>query len=66
MHFDAAAFDGGNDTVERVLDLLGQALSILDRENLLIAAAKIDEVRSALRDFAGPGQCRHIDVQQSI
>ncbi len=50
-HFDAANFGAGNDTVEHVLDLLGQALSILDDENLLVAAAKVEDARTTLSEF---------------
>jgi hypothetical protein len=48
-------YDGGVDTVEHALELLGRALSILDDENLLVAAAKVDEVRTTLREFAALG-----------
>lgn len=41
-----------DDTVEHALELLGRALAILDGENLLVAAAKVDEVRTTLRKFA--------------
>jgi hypothetical protein len=44
--------DAAEDTVEYALELLGRALIILDGENLLVAAAKVDEVRTTLREFA--------------
>lgn len=47
-----ATFGTGMHSVEHALDLLGQALSILDGENLLVAAAKVEEVRTNLREFA--------------
>lgn len=40
------------DSVEHALELLDQALSILDGEDLLIAAAKVDEARNSLRKAA--------------
>lgn len=40
------------DTVEHALDLLDQALTILDGEHLLVAAAKVDDARNALRQAA--------------
>jgi len=40
------------DTVEHALDLLDQALTILDGEQLLVAAAKVDDARNALRQAA--------------
>jgi hypothetical protein len=39
--------------VEQALVLLDQALTILDEENLSVAAAKVDEARCALRETAG-------------
>ena len=40
------------DSVEHALELLDQAITILDGEDLLIAAAKVDDVRNALRKSA--------------
>ncbi len=37
------------DTVEHALELLDQALTILDGEDLVIVAAKVDDARNALR-----------------
>jgi hypothetical protein len=42
-----------DEVVEQALDLLDQALTILDSENLTVVAAKVDEARSVLlRDMA--------------
>jgi len=40
-------------TVEHAIDLLDRALTILDSENLLIAAAKVDDARNSLRCATG-------------
>jgi hypothetical protein len=40
------------DTVEHALDLLDRALTILDGEHLLVAAAKVDDARNAVRQSA--------------
>ncbi len=48
-HADA----GTDETVEHALELLDQALVILDGEDLLVAAAKVDDARNALRKSAG-------------
>ena len=53
-HFNTSALGTGYASVEHALDLLDQALSILDEENLLVAAAKVDEVRTTLREFVAP------------
>jgi hypothetical protein len=39
-------------TVEHALQLLDQAMTILDNEDLLIAAAKVDDARNFLRRSA--------------
>jgi hypothetical protein len=51
---DANPLTGENeDTVQRALGLLDQAITILDHEDLMVAAAKVDEARSVVRDAAG-------------
>lgn len=44
-------------SVEYAIELLDQALTIADGEQLMIAAAKIDDARNALRGARGEVAC---------
>ena len=44
-------------SIEHALALLDQALSILDSERQLVAAAKVDDVRHQLREVMNKAGC---------
>ena len=57
MDIRAAMTSSTDHTVEHAIELLERALAILDNEHLLIAAAKIDDVRHDLRRSTGQVAC---------